>query len=253
MLLDDAARPHRALRRAPTPPSRRTSEDTDVIEITAPGHSPTRTCATSARQANGSLRRDLGSAAIKSPRIHAAVRRADRPAAATGPARPLDGFAATVRAVSGRRWTRDERHRPLRSGPSNWPTGSPRPAAGALNTWPWRRRHPSATTPGRRRHPARHHRQPRFCRPRRAAPRRRRSLLTVCRSSTPARPTLPTASHRPPFGRRVPPPVAGPNGLWLAQLAGQQFDLVINATSASLSDAAPDSAGLYAPGSLATT
>ena len=46
-------------------------------------------------------------------------------------------------------------------------------------------------------------------------------------------------------------PVA-PTGCGLAQLAGQQFDLVINATSASLSDAAPDlPAGLYAPGSLA--
>lgn len=43
-----------------------------------------------------------------------------------------------------------------------------------------------------------------------------------------------------------------PTGCGLAQLAGQQFDLVINATSASLSDAAPDlPAGLYAPGSLA--
>lgn len=38
----------------------------------------------------------------------------------------------------------------------------------------------------------------------------------------------------------------------LAELAGQQFDVVINATSASLSDAAPDlPAGLYAPGALA--
>jgi shikimate dehydrogenase len=37
-----------------------------------------------------------------------------------------------------------------------------------------------------------------------------------------------------------------------ADLAGQQFDVVINATSASLSDAAPDlPAGLYAPGALA--
>ena len=43
-----------------------------------------------------------------------------------------------------------------------------------------------------------------------------------------------------------------PGGCGLAELAGQQFDLVINATSASLSDAAPDlPAGLYAAGSLA--
>ncbi|MBL8459912.1 MAG: shikimate dehydrogenase [Zoogloea sp.] len=43
-----------------------------------------------------------------------------------------------------------------------------------------------------------------------------------------------------------------PRGCGLAELAGQRFDVVINATSASLSDAAPDlPAGLYAPGSLA--
>ena len=45
---------------------------------------------------------------------------------------------------------------------------------------------------------------------------------------------------------------AGLIGCALAELAGLQFDVVINATSASLSDAAPDlPAGLYAPGSLA--
>ncbi|MDD3352136.1 shikimate dehydrogenase [Zoogloea sp.] len=44
----------------------------------------------------------------------------------------------------------------------------------------------------------------------------------------------------------------GPNGCGFAELAGQEFDVVINATSASLSDAAPDlPPGLYAPGSLA--
>jgi shikimate dehydrogenase len=43
-----------------------------------------------------------------------------------------------------------------------------------------------------------------------------------------------------------------PHGCGFAALAGQQFDVIINATSASLSDAAPDlPAGLYAPGSLA--
>ncbi|MBS0371028.1 MAG: shikimate dehydrogenase [Proteobacteria bacterium] len=43
-----------------------------------------------------------------------------------------------------------------------------------------------------------------------------------------------------------------PQGCGFADLAGQDFDVVINATSASLSDAAPDlPAGLYAPGSLA--
>ena len=43
-----------------------------------------------------------------------------------------------------------------------------------------------------------------------------------------------------------------PVGSGFAELAGQQFDLVINATSASLSDAAPDlPPGLYAAGSLA--
>lgn len=43
-----------------------------------------------------------------------------------------------------------------------------------------------------------------------------------------------------------------PNGCGFADLAGRQFDLVINATSASLSDAAPDlPPGLYAAGSLA--
>lgn len=43
-----------------------------------------------------------------------------------------------------------------------------------------------------------------------------------------------------------------PRGCGFADLAGQHFDVVINATSASLSDAAPDlPAGLYAPGSLA--
>ncbi|HMY49271.1 MAG TPA: shikimate dehydrogenase [Rhodocyclaceae bacterium] len=41
-------------------------------------------------------------------------------------------------------------------------------------------------------------------------------------------------------------------GCGFADLAGAQFDVVINATSASLGDAAPDlPAGLYAPGSLA--
>ncbi|WP_374482087.1 shikimate dehydrogenase [Zoogloea sp.] len=43
-----------------------------------------------------------------------------------------------------------------------------------------------------------------------------------------------------------------PQGCGFAELAGQRFDVVINATSASLSDAAPElPAGLYAPGSLA--
>ena len=43
-----------------------------------------------------------------------------------------------------------------------------------------------------------------------------------------------------------------PTASSFAALAGQQFDVVINATSASLADAAPDlPAGLYAPGSLA--
>ncbi len=43
-----------------------------------------------------------------------------------------------------------------------------------------------------------------------------------------------------------------PTGCGFAQLAGQHFDLIIYATSASLSDAAPDlPAGLYAPASLA--
>jgi len=41
-------------------------------------------------------------------------------------------------------------------------------------------------------------------------------------------------------------------GCGFAELAGQRFDVIINATSASLSDAAPDlPVGLYAPGSLA--
>jgi hypothetical protein len=41
-------------------------------------------------------------------------------------------------------------------------------------------------------------------------------------------------------------------GCGFAELAGQRFDIIINATSASLSDAAPDlPVGLYAPGSLA--
>lgn len=43
-----------------------------------------------------------------------------------------------------------------------------------------------------------------------------------------------------------------PQGCGFAELAGESFDVVINATSASLSDAAPElPAGLYAPGSLA--
>ena len=43
-----------------------------------------------------------------------------------------------------------------------------------------------------------------------------------------------------------------PLGCGFAELAGQRFDVIINATSASLSDAAPDlPVGLYAPGSLA--
>lgn len=43
-----------------------------------------------------------------------------------------------------------------------------------------------------------------------------------------------------------------PEGCGFMQLAGRCFDIVINATSASLSDAAPDlPAGLYAPDSLA--
>ncbi|TYC47978.1 shikimate dehydrogenase, partial [Zoogloea oleivorans] len=45
---------------------------------------------------------------------------------------------------------------------------------------------------------------------------------------------------------------AGLIGCALAELAGLQFDVVINATSASLSDAVPDlPTGLYAHGSLA--
>ena len=43
-----------------------------------------------------------------------------------------------------------------------------------------------------------------------------------------------------------------PTGCGFAALAGRRFDVVINATSASLADAAPDlPPGLYAPGSLA--
>lgn len=43
-----------------------------------------------------------------------------------------------------------------------------------------------------------------------------------------------------------------PQGCGFSSLAGHQFDVIINATSASLSDAAPDlPPGLYAPGSLA--
>ena len=51
------------------------------------------------------------------------------------------------------------------------------------------------------------------------------------------------------FGHSGNPP---PRGSGFADLSGERFDLVINATSASLSDAAPDlPGGLYAAGSLA--